>query len=406
MSCYGKYEVAMEQKTIMPTPKKKRVNSCPLYKKCGGCQLQNMTYQKQLQWKQGKVEWLLAKFGPVAPILPMEHPFHYRNKVQAAFGVNRNGQIISGVYQSSTHRIVPVDCCLIEDEKADEIIVTIRNMLKSFKLTAYNEYSAKGFLRHVLVKRGFSTGEIMVVLVASTPVFPSKRNFVSALLKKHPEITTVLLNVNPYRTSLVLGDKEMVLHGKGYIEDVLCGCRFRISARSFYQINPVQTERLYGEAVRFAGLTGKETVIDAYCGIGTIGLIASRQAARVIGVESNTDAVRDAYCNAKINGIENIRFYCADAGDYMVSLAENQQQADVVFMDPPRAGSEERFLLSAARLSPKKIVYISCNPETQERDIRFLLKFGYRVEKIQPVDMFPHTNHVETVVLLSKLNIK
>lgn len=392
----------MEQKAIPAAQKKMRVNSCPLYKKCGGCQLQNMTYQQQLQWKQRKVEQLLAKFSPVFPILPMEHPFHYRNKVQAAFGVNRNNQIISGVYQSSTHRIVPVEHCLIEDEKADEIIVTVRNMLKSFKLSAYNEYSEKGFLRHVLVKRGFTTGEIMVVLVTSTPVFPSKKNFVAALLKKHPDITTILLNVNPYRTSLVLGEKEMVLYGKGYIEDVLCGCRFRISARSFYQVNPIQTEHLYGAAVQFAGLTGKETVIDAYCGIGTIGLIVSRQAARVIGVESNAEAVRDAICNAKLNRIENVHFYCADAGDYMVSLAESREKVDVVFMDPPRSGSDERFLVSVARLSPKKLVYISCNPETQERDIRFLLKFGYRVKKIQPVDMFPHTNHVETVVLLQR----
>ena len=380
--------------------KKSKANGCPVYKKCGGCQLQNMNYEQQLQWKQGKVERLLSKFAKVFPIIGMDYPFHYRNKVQAAFGVNRKNQIISGVYQSSTHHIVCVDHCMIEDEKADEIIVTIRNMLKGFKLTAYNEYNGKGFLRHVLVKRGFSTNEIMVVLVTSTPIFPSKKNFIAALLKKHPEITTVVLNVNPYRTSLGLGEKEQVLYGRGYIEDILCGCRFRISPRSFYQINPVQTERLYSTAVAFAGLTGEETVMDAYCGIGTIGLIASKQAREVIGVELNADAVRDAISNAKANQASKIHFICADASDYMVSLAEQESKIDVVFMDPPRAGSDERFLFSLARLSPGKVIYISCNPETQRRDLETLVTLGYQVKKIQPVDMFPHTNHVETVVLL------
>ena len=375
---------------------------CPLYRKCGGCQLQNMSYPRQLQWKQRKVEKLLGKFGRVQPIIGMETPYHYRNKVQAAFALTQNKRIISGVYQSSTHRVVPVEHCMTEDQKADEIIGTIRGMMHQFKLTPYNEDTGRGFLRHVLVKRGFSSNQIMVVLVTGTPVFPSKNHFVAALREKHPEITTILMNVNPYQTSMVLGENEKVLYGDGTIEDILCGCVFRISAKSFYQINPVQTEILYQKAIAFAGLTGKETVIDAYCGIGTICLVAAKDAGQVIGVEVNRDAVKDAIANAKRNGIKNAYFYHADAGRFMTEMAKEGQTAEVVMMDPPRAGSDLAFLSSLAALSPKRIVYISCNPETQERDLSYLVQHGYQVKAIQPVDMFPHTNHVETVVLLSK----
>lgn len=382
----------MEQNTL----------KCPLYKKCGGCQLQNLSYEEQLKWKQRKVQRLLGEFGRVNAIIGMEKPYHYRNKVQAAFSVDRNGKIVSGVYQSGTHSIVCVDSCLTEDEKADRIIVTVRKLLKSFKISAYDERSGRGILRHVLVKRGFKTNEIMVVLVTSGPIFPAKNNFVKALLKEHPEITTIIHNINPYRTSLVLGDRETVLYGKGKIEDVLCGLTFRISARSFYQINPVQTEVLYNTAMEYAQMTSKERVIDAYCGIGTIGMVAAKTAGEVIGVELNKDAVKDAISNAKRNNVKNIRFFCADAGDFMRAMAEENEKADVVLMDPPRAGSDEQFLSSLLKLSPNKVVYISCNPETQQRDLRYLSNHGYKVEKIQPVDMFPHTNHIETVVSLSK----
>ena len=374
---------------------------CPLYKKCGGCQLQNLSYAEQLKFKQRKVEKLLGEFAHVEPIIGMAEPYHYRNKVQAAFATARNGKIISGVYQSGTHSIVCVDSCLTEDRKADEIIVSVRNMLRSFKIQPYDERSGSGTLRHVLVKRGFKTNQIMVVLVTSGPIFPAKNNFVKALRKEHPDITTIVHNINPYQTSLVLGERENVLYGTGKIEDELCGLTFRISPRSFYQINPVQTEVLYNTAMEYAGMTGSEKVIDAYCGIGTIGLVASKRAGEVIGVELNRDAVHDAIANAKRNGIKNVRFFCDDAGEFMLGMAQDGEKADIVFMDPPRAGSDECFLSSLVTLAPKKVVYISCNPETQQRDLRFLTKRGYKVEKIQPVDMFPHTNHVETVVLLS-----
>lgn len=397
----NKYRIPKRKEENMTEEKK-----CPLYKKCGGCQLQNLSYAEQLGFKQRKTERLLGGFGRVEPIIGMDEPYHYRNKVQAAFATARNGKIISGVYQSGTHSIVCVDSCLTEDRKADEIIVSVRNMLRSFKIQPYDERSGSGTLRHVLVKRGFKTNQIMVVLVTAGPIFPAKNNFIKALRKEHPDITTIVHNINPYQTSLVLGERENVLYGTGKIEDELCGLTFRISPRSFYQINPVQTEVLYNTAMEYADMSGREKVIDAYCGIGTIGLVASKRAGEVIGVELNRDAVHDAISNAKRNGIKNVRFFCDDAGEFMLGMAQDGEKADIVFMDPPRAGSDECFLSSLVTLAPKKIVYISCNPETQQRDLRLLTKRGYKVEKIQPVDMFPHTNHVETVVLLSQLKQK
>lgn len=385
----------------LPPVKAGKGNGCALYKKCGGCQLQNMTYPEQLSFKQVKAIKALGKFCHVDEIIGMENPVHYRNKVQAAFGY-RNGRIISGVYQSSTHNIIPVDECLLEDKLADSIIVTVRKMLPKYKLTSYNEDTGRGFLRHVLVKRSFHTGQTMVVLVSGTPLFPKRDEFVRELISKHSEITTVIHNINGAKTSLVLGERETVLYGNGYIEDILCGKTFRISPKSFYQINPTQTEVLYNTAVEFAGLTGKERVLDAYCGTGTIGIVASDRAKQVIGVELNEQAVRDAKVNARLNSTENIRFFAADAGRFMVEAARSGESFDLVFMDPPRAGSDLNFLKSLVTLSPEKVVYVSCNVETQARDLTFLCKNGYRVKKIQPVDMFPHTNHVECIALLCR----
>ena len=378
------------------------MKQCPVFKKCGGCQYLNLTYEEQLEKKKRELQRLLKGICPIHEVIGMENPWHYRNKVHAVFSHDRKGNPISGVYQENSHIVLPVESCLIEDEKADEIIGTIRGMLKSFKIRTYDEDTGYGLLRHVLVKRGFATGEIMVVLVTASPVFPSRNNFVKALRQKHPEITTVIQNINGRDTSMVLGDREQVLYGKGYIEDVLCGCRFRISARSFYQVNPVQTEVLYSKAMEYAGLTGKETVVDAYCGIGTIGIVASRKAKQVTGVELNPDAVRDAVRNARANKIDNIRFYQGDAGDFLQKMAANGEKADVVFMDPPRSGSTERFMAAAAAMGPKRIVYVSCGPDTLARDLKYLRKKGYRVEKGVGVDLFPWTGHVETVALLTR----
>lgn len=384
--------------------KKKEGTACKVAKKCGGCQYQGVLYEKQLSEKQKAVRQLMQPFCKTAEITEMQDPYHYRNKVHAVFARKKDGTIISGVYEEGTHRVVPVEACQIEDEKADAIINDIRGLLKSFKIKTYNEDTGYGLLRHVLIRRGFTTGEIMVVLVLDSPVMPSKNNFVKALRKLHPEITTVVLNVNDKRTSMVLGDRETTIYGKGYIEDVLCGLTFRISSKSFYQINPVQTEKLYGKAMELAGLTGKERVIDAYCGIGTIGMVAAKSAKEVIGVELNPDAVRDAIKNAKRNQMKNIRFYQDDAGRFMEKMAAKGEKADVVFMDPPRSGSTEQFMKSAVTLAPQKIVYISCDPQTQARDLKYLTKHGYKAMGAYPYDMFPFTKHAENIVLLVKQN--
>ena len=375
---------------------------CPVYKKCGGCQLLHLPYQAQLARKQKRMKELLGGFCPVRPITGMKDPFHYRNKVHAVFGHDRKGNPVSGVYREGTHELIPVEFCLIEDRQADAIIGTIRGMLKSFKIRTYDEDTGYGLLRHVLVRKGFASGEIMVVLVTASPLFPSKNHFIRALRERHPEITTIVQNINDRDTSLVLGDREKVLFGKGYIEDELCGLRFRISSRSFYQVNPVQTEFLYRKAMELANLTGKETALDAYCGIGTIGLIAARQAGRVIGVELNRDAVRDAVQNARAAGIKNARFFCGDAGDFMQKMAQSGERADVLFLDPPRAGTTETFIRAAAQLGPERIVYISCGPESLARDLERFARAGYRAKEAWPVDMFPETDEIETVVLLSK----
>ena len=390
-----------KKKSISSNKSGVKSGNCPLYKKCGGCQLQNLTYEQQLRYKQVKCIRLLGKFCRVGEIIGMENPYHYRNKVQAAFALDRHSNIISGVYQSSSHKIVPVTVCMTEDEKADEIIGTIRRLLKNFKLRPYNEDTGRGFLRHVLVKRGFKSGQIMVVLVTGTRDFPKKKDFVATLLKIHPEITTVVQNVNNQKTSMVLGNRSEVLFGDGYITEQLGDFSFRISPKAFYQINPIQTEVLYNTTLEFAGLTGKETVIDAYCGTGTIGIFASPKAKKVVGVELNPDAVKDARVNAKLNSAENTEFYNADAGEFLADAAVSNEKYDVVIMDPPRSGSTVKFLKSVVKLAPKTVVYVSCNPETLARDLMFLVRNGYKVKKIQPVDMFPHTNHVETVVLLS-----
>lgn len=375
--------------------------SCKYAKKCGACQLLNMPYEKQLSFKMANEIKLLGRFCKIDEIIGMDNPYCYRNKSQYAFGVYR-GKTVAGVYQSSTHRIVDIDSCLLTDKKADEIFAVVRKLLKSFKLKPYDEKTGTGFLRHLLVKTGFRSGETMVVLVTGAKEFPKKRSFINALVKNCPYITTVIQNVNSKFTSLVLGDVSEVLFGDGKITEELCGMKFRISPKAFYQINPIQTEILYGKALEFADFKGDEEIIDAYCGTGTIGLIASSKVKSVIGVEINKDAVKDAKENTRLNGVQNIKFYNADAGKFMTELAENRTKIDAVIMDPARAGADIPFLSSLVKLSPEKVVYVSCNPETLARDLRYLTKNGYKVRKIQPVDMFPHTEHIETVCLMSR----
>ncbi len=379
-----------------------KTDICPYAGKCGGCQLLNLTYGEQLQLKQKEAVRLLGRFHRVEDIIPSPQQFHYRNKAQYAFApVRGKGGVAMGVYQSSTHKIVDIENCLNCDERADKIALTVKKLLISFKLKPYDETTGQGFLRHLLIKSAYRTGEIMVVLVTGTAVFPKKRSFINALLSRHPEITTVIQNVNGRYTSMVLGGKSEVLYGSGKITDELCSLKFRISPKAFYQINAFQTETLYNTALGFADFKGAETVIDAYCGTGTIGLIAASKVKSVIGVEINHDAVRDARENAVLNKTGNLSFYAADAGRFMRELAKKGEKIDAVIMDPARAGSDIPFLSSLVKLSPQKVVYISCNIETLARDLMYLSKNGYKVRKIQPVDMFPNTNHIECVVLLS-----
>ncbi len=402
---------------------------CPSARRCGGCQYSGMDYALQLRNKQKQMEELLGGFCRVAPILGMSDPRYYRNKVHHVFGRDKKGNIIDGCYEAGSHRIVDIRECLLEDLKSQEIIRSISSMLRSFKIRVYDEDSGYGLLRHVLVRRGFQSGEIMVVLVLTSPILPGKNNFVKALLKEHPEITTIIININDEDTSMVLGKENRTVYGPGYILDSLCGCTFRISPQSFYQVNPVQTELLYETAIRFAGLrqegpdkdaatvtgTGGNSyatddspasirVIDAYCGIGTIGLAAAKACPEcsVTGIELNPDAVRDARRNAKENHILNTRFIAGDAGKYMQELAGTGEKTDVVFMDPPRSGSTREFINAAVSMDPSRIVYVSCGPDTLKRDLLVFQKKGYQITGIQPVDLFPFTEHVENVVLLQK----
>lgn len=379
------------------------IMKCPNFGKCGGCNIIDKPYGEQLEIKKNYVNEQLKGYASVDMVYGMEEPYHYRNKVHVVLsrkktaGKSGRGEIVAGIYKEDSHRVVPVEECLLHDTYANEIIKSVVDIMKRGKFEPYDEDRGTGCIRHILIRRGHATRETMVVVVTGTKVFPGNRNFIKELLRRHPDINTIVHNVNDKKTSMVLGQNQKTLYGKGYIEDVLCGLRFRISPKSFYQINSVQTELLYGKAIEFAELKGKETVIDAYCGIGTISMVAAKTAGKVIGVELNNDAVKDARINARINDIRNVEFYNDDAGKFMERTAE---KVDTVFIDPPRSGSDKKFLGSLIRLKPEKIIYVSCNAETQRRDLGVLCKGGYKVEKACAVDLFPGTRHTETVVML------
>ena len=375
-------------------------------KNCGGCPLLGLDYAEQLKQKEEKVRALVGKYGPVHPIRGMEQPYHYRNKVISTFATGWGGKLTSGIYAANSHKVLPVESCLLQDEVLDKTMQAVRAAANACRYQPYDEDKGTGLVRHCLLRRGVATGQVMVVLVTAQPVLPGAKNFVKALLTEAAQrgvtVTTVVQNVNSRKTSVVLGEAEKVLYGKGFILDTLCGKTYAISPRSFYQINHAQTEVLYGLAVEAAKLTGKEVVLDAYCGIGTIGLTAADHAKQVVGVELNRDAVQDAIGNARHNGVKNARFFAADATRWIGEAAAAGEKADVIFMDPPREGSTPEFLASVARMAPKRVVYVSCNPVTLARDLATLTKLGYKAEGFTPVDMFPHTEHIETVVLLSK----
>lgn len=385
----------------------KSVSPCPYFRKCGGCDYIGLPYAEQLAKKQKYVQSLLGDIAKenkcrIEPIVGADEPLYYRNKVHSVFDRDSKGKIIRGMYKEDTHDVVNVSGCLLEDKTADAIIEEIKRLLPSFKLKVYDEDTGYGWLRHVLV-RVASEGYMVVLVTAEVP-FPGKNNFIKALRTRFPEIVTIVQNINNKRTSMVLGERNIVIYGKGFVEDGTLGLKFRISPGSFYQINSAQTKKLYGLALEMASLTGNERVLDAYCGTGTIGMFMSTMAREVIGVELNKDAVKDAVNNARGNKISNITFVNADATKYMQMLAgsPDSRQIDVLCMDPPRSGSTNEFINAAAALEIPRIVYVSCNPETLARDLKVFTKKGYAVKRIVPVDMFPATGHVETCVLITK----
>jgi 23S rRNA (uracil1939-C5)-methyltransferase len=408
---------------------------CPVAAQCGGCQLLSVPYEQQLQDKQRELEELF--YTPnlqgcqstdfiFHPILGMENPFYYRNKVISPFApgrklpgadkaasgkaTDRKGrgrratprhEILCGMYAAGSHRIIPTDTCFIEKQVAKEIIATIRSLMMRFGIEPYREDTGTGFMRHAVVRVGQATGEVLVTLVTNTAQFEGSKHFVRELVARCPAITTVVQNVNTRQTNVILGSEEHTLYGPGFILDRLCGLSFRISSQSFYQVNAQQSELLYQRAIEMARLREGDVVLDAYCGTGTIGLVAARTSlAKVIGVDKVASAIRDARMNAKHNGIETTQFVTADAGDFMRETASGGDAISVVLLDPPRTGASEDFLSALALARPERVVYISCNPQTQARDVAFLTRKGYVVLEIAPVDMFPHTKHVENVVSL------
>ncbi|MBO7401428.1 MAG: 23S rRNA (uracil(1939)-C(5))-methyltransferase RlmD [Lachnospiraceae bacterium] len=386
-------------KTACAAKKPASKSLCPIEKKCGGCTLLSVPYEKQLEQKLDALTKTLAGVAKPERIIGAAHPLHYRNKITATFGRDKNG-VILGLYEEKSHRVVQNDGCLIEDERAAAVLATIKKLVASFKLTVYSEVSGYGLLKHVQIRTSRTTNEMMVVLVCAGPVFPSKNNFAKALKTAHPEITTLVLNINDKDTTMVLGERNITVFGPGFIEDELCGNRYRISPGSFYQVNPEQTKVLYETAIDFAGLTGREHVVDAYCGTGTIALSAAAKCGRVTGVELNRTAVKDAVRNAKANNIENAIFIAGDAGKYLTECAANSEKIDVVFMDPPRSGSTSEFIMSCVKLAPSRIVYVSCEPTTLARDLALFKRHGYIAAKCVGVDMFPQTENCEVICCL------
>lgn len=374
---------------------------CGVCTACGGCQFQQYTYPAQLKYKQNKVKDAfrrhLKKDVEVKETLGMANPYEYRNKIQVPIGRDPHGKIVSGFYRSGTHKIIPIEKCYIENPKASKIISEFKKLIKDFHYEPYNEDTGYGLFRHILIRTSYHYEDVMVTLVTTRDEFKGKNNFVREFIKRCPNIKCIVQNINSRDTNVILGEKERILYGSGHIRDSILGVEFLISSKSFYQVNPEQVEVLYKKAIEAAEITSDEEVLDAYCGIGTIGLIASKYAKHVIGIEIVKEAIIDAKKNAKLNKIENVEFICDDASKAFQRLLSEKHNISTVFVDPPRKGLDEQFVKTLLELKPKKIVYISCEPETLARDVA-LLSETYNIESIQPVDMFPMTFHVETIV--------
>lgn len=378
--------------------------ACPVYGRCGGCQLQHLDYAAQLHWKRQQVIDALERIGglssvPVHPTIGMERPWQYRNKAQVPVGL-QDGRVVTGFYAPRSHRIVPFQQCGIQHPVAEMVLRIVRQWAEQRRIAIYDEERHTGLLRHVVVRTGFATGEVMVILVTNGERLPHVRELTERLRQAVPGLASVVQNIQPERTNVILGARSNVLWGRDVIYDELDGVRFAISARSFYQVNPVQTEVLYAKALEYADLSGRETVIDAYCGIGTISLFLARRAQRVYGVEVVPEAVEDARRNAALNGMDNVTFVAGEAETIIPQWAEEGMRADVIVVDPPRKGCDQRLLDAILTMAPRRLVYVSCNPATLARDLKYLAAHGYAVQEAQPVDMFPQTVHVECVTSL------
>ena len=379
---------------------------CEHNRECGGCQLQHLDYKEQLRLKQDIVREALRRIGgleiPVHPTLGMENPWNYRNKAQIPVGLHDN-KIIAGFYKKRSHNIVDLTCCHIQHPANDNVTHTVRRILQELSIPVYQEKEHKGFVRHIMVRTSFTTNDVLVVIITNGHNFTNSDKLVKGLQESVPHLYGIVQNINTRRGNTVLGQEEVTLWGKPWLREKLDGLEFKVSPRSFFQVNPIQTETLYRKAMEYAALTGNETVFDLYCGIGTISLFLARSAAKVIGVEAVEDAVRDARENAALNDINNAEFHVGTAETIVPKLYKEGYQADVVVVDPPRKGCDEALLSTIATMSPKRIVYISCNPSTLARDLKYLNNNGFEPIEAQPVDMFPHTPHVETVTLITRV---
>ena len=411
------------------TPSKWRVEpACPVARQCGGCQLQHCSYEKQLEWKQQKVTDCLERIGGLdvkdimEPIIGMDKQYHYRNKAQFPVGYDKEGNLVTGFYAGRTHSIIPCMDCDIQHPVNSIILRAVLEFMKENAITAYNEKECTGLVRHILTRVGMVTGEIMVCLIINGKKLPHKDKLIekllacefddtcvdknSELLMKNPlKIKSVSLNINMNNTNVILGDKIETIYGSPYIEDYIGDIRYRISPLSFYQVNPVQTKKLYDTALEYAGLKGGEIVWDLYCGIGTISLFLAQKAAKVCGVEIVPQAIEDAKVNAKLNGMDNTEFFTGAAEDVVTeqyAQSDGKLKADVVTIDPPRKGCDEKLLRTVINMEPERIVYVSCDPATLARDLKYLAANGYKVDRVRACDMFGQSYHVETVVLLSQ----
>lgn len=377
---------------------------CPVFDTCGGCQIQHLSYEGQMTFKQKLVRDAITRIGklpdvPVHPVKGMEDPWRYRNKSQIPFGT-QNGSVVAGFYQPRSHDIADTDICLIQTPEADAIMAALKKNLADMGIEPYEEATHRGMLRHVVVRKARATGEIMVVLVTKKKKFPQAARAIELIQATVPEVTSIVQNINMEKTNVIFGDETLTLWGKDVIEDQIGDVRFEISARSFYQINPEQTEVLYGQALEYAQLTGQETVIDAYCGIGTISLFLAQRAKFVMGVEIVPQAIEDAKRNAELNSLSNTLFEAGPAEQVIPRWYKEGKKADVLVVDPPRKGCDEQLLRTILKQRPMRVVYVSCNPATLARDLRILEDGGYRTKEVQPVDMFPQSTHCEAVAWL------